>query len=873
VCVQKEGEITMQIRIPYAGIILLIGPSNSGKSTMLGNMIDQQQIQVSEVISSDDFRVMVSDIEFMDWHGRPKDEADNLMDEYHAISKEAFSMMDSVINARCRLNKCTFVDATHLHPDDRKRYLSIARKNNVPILSLVLDTPEDELLTRDEQRDNPRGKKRIKQQYQTFKREKKFLKKEGYDSVYTIKDTQNLEFIRHTNPLEKDVQNGIDIIGDIHGCYEEMILLLEKLGYQKNREGLYLHPSGRKFVSVGDVMSRGPQSLKTMLFFYEHVQQDLAYMIDSNHGWKIARWLDGRDVTLHHGDEKVEEEFKEYELQVGSEEAQKMKQALRDFLLHAPSHYVFKKNGVETLVCAHAGIKDDYIGKQSEDIRDFCRYGDTDGFDENGKPVRKDWFISHNKSSLIVWGHDPKPRPLLINNTINIDQGVVFGGELTAYRYPEREFISVQAKQDYSGAADNPLEEWKKNRLNPPNIGKFINGFTVLTEEHGDVKVHQDIVKSAIDAVSHYTIPIEQLIYIPPTMSPTPSPSTLDDYLEHPKEAINYYKKHGIQTMIAEKKHMGSRAILFLFKDQEAAKKYTGIESLGVIYTRTGRRFFEPNTEKNLLLKINQDLNEHGYFKKYETDYVLLDAEIMPWNLKAKELISSQYAHVSENAILDRTKLKNKIESAVGDNEDLQAWLNEYNQKLQNAHTFKEVFQKYCWEIKDVNSIQIAPFHVLAHSNQTFFDQPHTWHMDMNQQFASQSSLFVKTEFKIITDEASENEVIKWWKEITSEGHEGIVIKPEFYIAKSKGKLLQPAIKVRGRKYLNIIYGMDYLLPENLARLKNRNTGKKQKLALKEFALGVEGINRYVNEESIERVHECVLATLAMESDPVDPRL
>ncbi|MFE4893780.1 polynucleotide kinase-phosphatase [Peribacillus butanolivorans] len=863
----------MQIVLPHAGIVLLIGPSNSGKSTWLKSMIEKEEILPSEVVSSDAFRVLVSDIEFIDWRGRPKDEADNLMDEYQSISGEAFSMMDSVIEARCRLNKLTFIDATNLHPDDRNRYISLAQKNNVPILSIVLDIPEEDLLVRDEQREHPRGKRRIKQQYQTFKREKRVLKKEGYSSLYTLKGTEDIQVIRRTNPIEKDIQNGIDIIGDIHGCYMEMILVLEKLGYQKNEEGLYLHPEGRKFVSIGDVMSRGPESLKTMLFFYEHVQKDVAYMIDSNHGWKIARWLGGRDVTLNHGDEKVEEEFKAYEEEYGSEKAEETKQSLKEFLLQAPSHYVFTKNNVQTLVCVHAGIKDAFIGKQSEAVRDFCRYGDTNGFDEKGKPVRKDWYVSHKKSSLIVWGHDPKPQPLLINNTINIDQGVVFGGALTAFRYPEGEFISVQASQDFSGADDNPLREWEKNRLNPPNIGKFINGYSVLTEKMGEIKIHQDIVKPAIDTVSHFTIPIEQLIYIPPTMSPTPSPSSLENYLEHPKEAIDYYRSHGIQTMIAEKKHMGSRAILFLFKDTEAAKKHTGIESLGVIYTRTGRRFFDVATEEELVLKINQDLHESGYFEKYDTDYVLLDAEIMPWNLKAKELISSQYAHVSENAILDRTMLKEKIAEAARENMELKGWLEEYEQKLENAYTFKEVFQKYCWEIEDINSIQIAPFHVLAHSNETFFDQPHTWHMEMNREFATRSSLFVETEYKLITSEASEEEVIKWWQDITSEGHEGIVIKPEFYISRNKGKLLQPAIKVRGRKYLNIIYGMDYLLPKNLERLKSRNTGKKQKLALREFSLGIEGIQRYVKGESIERVHECVLGTLAMESDPVDPRL
>ncbi|MGE6376064.1 polynucleotide kinase-phosphatase [Peribacillus muralis] len=863
----------MPIVLPYAGIALLIGPSNSGKSTLLKSMIEKEEIVSSEVIGSDDFRIMVSDFEFIDWRDRAKDEADSLMDEYQAISGEAFSVMDAVIEARCRLNKLTMIDATNLHPDDRKRYIAIAKKHHVPIQAIVLDTPEEVLLARDEGREHPRGKRRIRQQCQTFKREKRNLKKEGFSSVYTIKEAENLEVSRDTNPLEKDIGYGIDIIGDIHGCHEELILLLEKLGYQKNEEGLYLHPEGRKFVSVGDVMSRGPESLKTMLFFHEHVQKAVAYMIDSNHGWKIARWLDGRNVTLNHGDEKVEEDFKRYEEEHGSEKAAEAKQALKEFLLQAPSHYVFTKNGVQTVVCVHAGIRDAFIGKQSDAVSDFCRYGDTDGFDERGKPVRKDWHISHKKSTLIVWGHDPKPQPLLINNTINIDQGAVFGGELTAFRYPERQVISVKASQNHSGDDENPLKEWERNRLNPPNIGTFINGYSVLTEKMGEIKVQQDIVKSAIDKLSHHTIPIEQLIYIPPTMSPTPTPSSAAHFLEHPREAIDYYRSNGIQTMIAEKKHMGSRAILFLFRDIEASKTYTGFESLGVIHTRTGRRFFDVETEERLVLRINQDLRESGYFEKYDTDYVLLDAEIMPWNLKAKELISRQYAHVSENAILDRTILKDKLEMAALDNADIQGWLKEYELKLKNAHTFKDVFQKYCWDIEDMDSIQIAPFHVLAHSGQAFFDKPHTWHMERNREFTKYSSLFVETEYKVITDEASEEEVISWWEEITSEGHEGIVIKPEFFIARNKGKLLQPAIKIRGRKYLNIIYGMDYLLPANLERLKNRSTGKKQKLALREFSLGIEGIRRYVKGESIERVHECVLGTLAMESDPVDPRL
>ncbi|MGM7636685.1 polynucleotide kinase-phosphatase [Bacillus sp. Hm123] len=865
----------MQITLPYAGIVLLVGPSNSGKTTFLQRLIDEQTIVRSEVVSSDDCRVLVSDIEYMDWRDRPKLEADQLFHQYQQISKEAFTMMDALVEARCRLNKLTFIDATHLHPDDRKRYISMARKHHVPIIAIILDAPQEVLLERDEQRDHPRGKRKLKQQFQTFKREKRFMKKEGYKATYIldINDLTTLEMKRSNNPIEVELQAGIDVIGDIHGCFDEMIALLEKLGYKLNEAGLYVHPDGRKFVSLGDVMSRSPRSLDTMLFFLRHIKAGLAYMIDSNHGWKIARWLDGRKVTLTHGDEQTAEEFVQFEEQFGQEETVKIKAELKELLLQAPSHYVFTQNGLPALVCTHAGIKDKYIGKQSRRISDFCRYGDTDGVDDNGKPLRKDWFIHHNHSTLIVWGHDPKPQPLMINNTMNIDQGVVFGGQLTALRFPEKEFVAIKAAKDYSGSADNPLKEWEKKRLDPPNIVKFLNGYSVLTSEVGEIKVHPERVKSAIDSVSHFTVPIEQLIYVPPTMSPTPKAAASPDYLEHPQEAIDYYRSHGIEKMVAEKKHMGSRAVLFLFKDETSAKKYVGSNTLGTIYTKSGRRFFDSVVEKEVVAKISQELNEVDYFNKYHTDFVLLDAEIMPWNLKAKELISNQYAHVAENAILDRTHLKEKLAAVKDQHPQISNWLEQYTTKLDNASTFKNVFQTYCWDINGIEHIQIAPFHVLAHSNETFFDKPHTWHMEKSHEFAQDSTIFVATEYKMIEDETSEQEVIRWWEDITKDGHEGIIIKPESFLAKEKGKLLQPAIKVRGRQYLTIIYGMDYLEPANLERLKERNTGKKQKHALLQFALGIEAIQRFVHGEPIERVHECALAILAMEAEPVDPRL
>ncbi|WP_035102280.1 metallophosphoesterase [Aneurinibacillus terranovensis] len=254
-----------------------------------------------------------------------------------------------------------------------------------------------------------------------------------------------------------ELGNGLDFIGDIHACFDELIELLHKLGYIPDRRGLYKHPEGRRIVSLGDVMSRGPYSIQTMVFFKNHMDAGLAYMIDSNHGWKIARWLDGRKVTMGHGDEKVEEEFAAFVTKNGRQAAEKLKKELRDLLMGVPSHLIIVQDGIQVAVAAHAGIRDNYIGKDSKRIRDFCRYGDTDGFDETGRPIRKDWTVYHRSDKIIIWGHDPKPEPLVKNNTVNIDQGAVFGGYLSAYRFPEKEFVSVKAKENYSGLAETPL--------------------------------------------------------------------------------------------------------------------------------------------------------------------------------------------------------------------------------------------------------------------------------------------------------------------------------------------------------------------------------------------------------------------------------
>lgn len=852
----------MELKLLQGAIVLVIGPSNSGKTTLLQKLVERGDILPSEVISSDAFRKLVGDTDFFDLANVSKADEQLLYEQYERLSTETFHALHTVVEARAKLNKISFIDATNLRAFERAKYFDIAKRHDVPVIALVMQATKEQLLSRDAGRDNPRGQKRVLKQLSTFKYEQKAIKKEPFASIYTVIDDVHIVRTKPNNILAADT--GLDIIGDVHGCFDELIELITKLGYVES-DGLYVHPEGRRLVSVGDVMSRGPKSIDTLQFWHQQMEAGLSYMIDSNHGWKIARWLGGKAVTLTHGDENVEQEFLAYAQVYGDEAANDLKKRFERMLLRVPSHYVLTIHDVPRAVVTHAGIKDEFIGKQSPRIADFCRYGDV----QDG--VRADWFMQHKTSELIIWGHDVHVQPFKANRTINIDQGAVFGGQLTALRYPEEQLVSVNAAHNYAGDENNPIIEARQKHFNAPSATHFMNGFTVHTADEEQITIGPQQAMAAMDTFSHYTMPLEQVLYIPPTMSPTPQTSALPDYLEHPTEAFSYYKKNGVTKMIAEKKHMGSRAVIFIAKDVETAKQLINSDSLGYIMTRTGRAFFAPDEQQQLLARLHAELIAKNYFETHDTSFVLMDAEILPWNLKAQSLIDKQYAAVAEHARMDRDALVKKL--AATTQVDVSHWLSQYEEKRQNAEKFEAAFNNYCWPTNDLNDIQIAPFHILAHSDAVHTNKPHSWHMDMATALADNSSLFIATEYRIIENEQDEIDVTKWWCDMTENGHEGIVIKPLAFTAYSKGKLLQPAIKVRGREYLRIIYGMDYTDEALLTRLKERNASRKMRNALLEFKLGIEGISRFVRGESSARVHECALATLALESDVIDPRL
>ena len=324
---------------------------------------------------------------------------------------------------------------------------------------------------------------------------------------------------------------------------------------------------------------------------------------------------------------------------------------------------------------------------------------------------------------------------------------------------------------------------------------------------------------------------------------------------------------------------MGSRAVIAVCREPEVACSRFGTVApeAGAIWTRTGRAFFSDNATRDAVLaRLHRCVSDAGLWEELATDWLLLDVEIMPWSAKASSLIEGQYAPVAAASGAGLAATLDAFRRAEARGVDVAAFRQHAEARLMRARKYAMAWKPYVWPVTSVDDLRIAPFHILASEGAQHFDKPHAWHMSMAERLSGQGdSLLHLTRWRVVAldDEAACRDAIAWWEELVSRGGEGMVVKPADFIARGAKGLIQPAIKVRGPEYLRIIYGPEYDAPENLARLKVRNVNSKRQLALREFALGHEALSRFVAREPLRRIHECTFAVLAMESEPIDPRL
>ena len=850
----------MDIRIPELSFILLMGPSSSGKTHFA-----HTHFKETEIISSDRCRALVSDDE-------------NSME----ATADAFDLLHFLAAKRLKRGKLTVIDATNVKPSSRKTLVILAKDYHFFPVIIGFNVPESTLKQRHKDRDDRDfGSHFISNQFHDFKRSLKQIKREGFRHRFILEpdDIENVKII--LEPLfnnKKHERPPFDIIGDIHGCHTELIELLDKLGYilefthHGDLKGIS-HPGGRRVIFLGDLVDRGPSSLTVLRLVMWMVNSGIAFCVPGNHDIKLQRTLKGHRVKTDYGLAETLEELKGIDASV--------KDAILVFIGNLVSHSDFDGGN---LVVAHAGLREDMQGRGSAAVRSFCLFGETTGeIDDYGLPVRYSWASEYKGKAIVVYGHTPVPEPEWLNNTINIDTGCVFGGKLTALRYPENDVVSVSAKRVYYMPIKplvevKPLLSLQQEHDDVLDLSDVSGKIIVHTRYKKKVIVQEENSIAALEVMTRYAVNPKWLIYLPPTMSP-PDTTDLDEYLEHPDEALKYYKKKGIRKVICEEKHMGSRTIVIVCKDAEVSRTRFGIlgDEIGICYTRTGRRFFdEKELENEFLQRIGAVLTSLGFWEKFETDWVCLDCELMPWSLKANNLIIDQYAATGTTGDYSLSEIMPLLHKGSERGLDIDKIERTFQKKHNNIKKYISTYHHYCTSVKGLNGIKLAPFHIMATEGKVHTDKNHIWHMEhIGKIVKSDPSLFKETPYHItdLDDEDSIGDTVKWWTELTEAGGEGMVIKPIEYKTRNKGNLIQPAIKCRGREYLRIIYGPDYTDTNNLKRLKKRFLRKKRKLAINEFVLGIEALERFIEKRPLKQIHECVFAVLAMESEAVDPRL
>lgn len=847
--------MSTSIAIPQLSLVALVGVSGSGKSTFAAKHFGR-----FEVVSSDFCRGLVAD-----------DENDQ------TVSGDAFDVLYYIAGKRLAGGRLTVVDATNVQRDARRKIVDLAKAHDVLPVAIVLDVPESVCVERNRERpDRDFGPHVVRRQRDQLRRSLRGLAKEGFRQVHVLRSIDEIEAVTITRERlyndRRDEHGPFDVIGDVHGCRAELEALLDRLGYALVRDDDgravdAVHPEGRRVVFLGDLVDRGPDSPGVLRLAMGMTATGHALAVPGNHEHKLIRALDGKQVKVGHGLAETLEQL--------SAEPPDFSAAVREWCRDLVSHLVLDDG---KLVVAHAGLKEAYHGRASGRVRSFALYGDTTGeTDEFGLPVRYPWANEYRGRAMVLYGHTPTPEPEWVNNTMCLDTGCVFGGHLTALRYPEREVVQVPAGRVWYEPVKPLVAAAPARGGDELDLTDVLGKRVVETAHHGRVSVRAENAAGALEVMSRFALHPRWLPYLPPTMAPVAT-SPLPDVLEHPAEAFEAFAADGVEQVVCEEKHMGSRAVVLVCRDQAAATRRFGAPAgeTGAVYTRTGRSFFSSSLTTVLLDGVRAAVDGAGLWDELGTDWLLLDAELLPWSAKAEALLRGQYASVGAAGRSALPAAVSALSRAASRGLDVGALLSRTTERSANAAAFTDAYRRYVWPVDGLDGVQLAPFQLLASEGATWHDRPHLWHLGLADRLVAADPVLFRPTRRLEVSTSSPPSVaagVEWWTSLTGDGGEGMVVKPAANLVRGVKGLVQPGLKVRGREYLRLIYGPDYTRPAHLERLKDRGLGHKRSLALREYALGLESLERLARSEPLWRVHEPVFAVLALESEPVDPRL
>src|SRR5205814_6051155 len=376
-----------------------------------------------------------------------------------------------------------------------------------------------------------------------------------------------------------------------------------------------------------------------------------------------------------------------------------------------------------------------------------------------------------------------------------------------ALRYPEKEFVSVPAVHQYYAPAKPFLPQetgssavqlsHQQEQEALLDIDDVIGKRIIETRLHGNLTVREENAIAALEVMSRFAINPKWLGYLPPTMSPSET-SQREDLLEHPAEAFGYFRKEHVEKVVCEQKHMGSRAIVIVCRDRDAALRRFGViqDEIGVCYTRTGRRFFNDSVlEKEFLCRVQSAVTKSGLWDELASDWLCLDCELMPWSSKAQDLLRQQYAPTGAAARAGLAASIAALRTTSKHVPEASELAGRYEERRVMAEQYVEAYRRYCWTVHSLADLKLAPVHLLASEGVVHADKDHVWHMTtLAGLCAADPELLLATPYRAVdlNDEASQIAGIERWEELTASGGEGMVVKALQFVTKCRRGLVQP---------------------------------------------------------------------------------
>ncbi len=839
------------IGLPDPSLVLLFGARGAGKSTFARRFFDP-----SEIVSLEECRRMVGD------------------DQASTPSNDAMELFQTIVQNRLYAGKLVVVDADNSNAELRRSLVTLARRHHLFAIAIALRIDERICIERNATRsdcvvspyDVKRGVEAVRKVIESAGRE-------GIREIHVLDSPEAMDKAVVTRRRlwtdKRDDAGPFDIIGDVHGCADELEVLLELLGYRISWAPKFLHgvrvvpPAGRRVIFLGDLIDRGPRIVDSLRLTMSMVESGAAICVPGNHEVKLLKKLRGKTVSITHGLAETLAEF------------DRMPASFHDdvacFIDKLVGHYMLDGG---RLCVVHAGIKSNMQGRSSSAAREFGLYGGTTGeTDEYGLPVRHEWAHEYHGRATIVYGHTPMLTAEWLNNTICIDTGCVFGGALTALRYPEREIVSVPAAKRYFDPK-KPLvprvSQTGSMGEKPPEDGLSLDVLraagVIKTRFRYDVAVPEEQhIFAVVEMLSRFGVDPRWLVYVPPVVSPVDA-SDQPGLLEHPAEAFAYYQRKGITNVVCQEKRDGLPAVVSVCRDAHAARTVFRVNDgrTGIFHTRTGRPIFANRQEQDAWVeRCRLAAEKAGIFNSYGP-FVMFEARV---SKPIQHPLFSSNDHTF-HAVLEA------VGRAAGRGVDIWALGERWQRRKERLSHHHNALLSRVETTEKTSEICIAPLCVLATDEVSWFTRPYAEHEQLLKRLVqADATLFIQVPAIDVQlgESESEHRALEAWDDWTAQGAEGMLVKPHMFQRSARPGLVLPALACRSAEALRRIQGPEYDVEGNLERLRTRSLSALRFRALSQFALGMEAVERFVEREPLSRIHACVGAALALECQTSEP--